>query len=142
MTEASAPPAGKSTKLRRAPISDDPDADRSNDDSIGIGSIAAGGRYDELVGMFANNAKGRVPCVGISFGVDRIFSITKARMTGEVRGNEVEVYVMAIGNKGFTGLLKERMEVCRILWDAGIKVPFISPLRLEQMLTDIGRIHV
>ncbi|CAZ79396.1 unnamed protein product [Tuber melanosporum] len=125
VTEASAPPAGKSAKLRRAPKSDDPDADRSSDDSIGIGSIAAGGRYDELVGMFANSAKGRVPCVGISFGVDRIFSITKARMTGEVRGNEVEVYVMAFGGKGFTGLLKERMEVCRILWDAGVKAEFM-----------------
>ncbi|KAG0123300.1 hypothetical protein HOY82DRAFT_582249 [Tuber indicum] len=125
VTEASAPPAGKSAKLRRAPKSDDPDADRSSDDSIGIGSIAAGGRYDELVGMFANSVKGRVPCVGISFGVDRIFSITKARMTGEVRGNEVEVYVMAFGGRGFTGLLKERMEVCRILWDAGVKAEFM-----------------
>ena len=138
MTEASAPPAGKSTKSRRAPRSDDPDADRSNDDSIGIGSIAAGGRYDELVGMFANSVKGRVPCVGISFGVDRIFSITKARMAGEVRGNEVEVYVMAFG----TGLLKERMGVCKILWDAGVKVLFTSPLQPERTLTDIGRIYV
>lgn len=142
MTEASAPPAGKSTKSQPAPVSDDPDADRSNDDSIGIGSIAAGGRYDELVGMFANSAKGRVPCVGISFGVDRIFSITKARMTGEVRGNEVEVYVMAFGGKGFTGLLKERMGVCRTLWDAGVKVLFTFPLQPERMLTDIGRIYV
>ncbi|PUU74699.1 hypothetical protein B9Z19DRAFT_1092163 [Tuber borchii] len=133
VTEASAPPAGKSTQSQQAPISDDPDADRSNDDSIGIGSIAAGGRYDELVGMFANNAKGRVPCVGISFGVDRIFSITKARMTGEVRGNEVEVYVMAFG----TGLLKERMEVCRILWDAGIKAEFMykNKPKLPQQFT-------
>ena len=135
VTEASAPPArsaddskkkGKKEK-QRAPgddTPDDPDADRSNDDSIGVGSIAAGGRYDELVGMFsANPAKGRIPCVGISFGVDRIFSITKARMTEPVRGNEVDVYVMAFGGKGFNGLVKERMDVCKTLWDAGIKVP-------------------
>lgn len=134
VTEASAPPArsaddskkkGKKEK-QRAPgdDADDPDADRSNDDSIGVGSIAAGGRYDELVGMFsANAAKGRIPCVGISFGVDRIFSITKARMTEPVRGNEVDVYVMAFGGKGFNGLVKERMDVCKTLWDAGIKVP-------------------
>lgn len=124
ITEASAPPGAKAGGKRgpKPPKSDDPDADRSNDDSIGVGSIAAGGRYDELVGMFSKSAKGKIPCVGISFGVDRIFSISKARMEEEVRGNEVDVYVMALGGKGFTGLMKERMEVCKTLWDAGIKV--------------------
>ena len=39
-----------------------------------------------------------------------------------VRSNEVDVYVMAFGGKGFTGLLRERMEVSRVLWNAGIKV--------------------
>ena len=115
--------AGKSKKL-------DADEDRSNDPSVGVGSIAAGGRYDELVGMFSG--KNQVPCVGISFGVDRIFSITKARIQREqnaLRSSEVDVYVMAFGGKGFTGLLKERMDVCRQLWEAGIKVsnrPFHS----------------
>lgn len=38
-----------------------------------VGSIAGGGRYDGLVGMF--DPKGRkVPCVGVSFGVERIFA--------------------------------------------------------------------
>ena len=130
ITEASLPPAKTGTKPRRTgpkpPKTDpnDPDADRSNDDTIGVGSIAAGGRYDELVGMFAGSKKGVVPCVGISFGVDRIFSITKSRQTQDVRGNEVDVYVMAFGGKGFNGLVKERMEVCRTLWDAGIKAEF------------------
>ena len=148
VTEASAPPArsaddskkkGKKEK-QRAPgddAPDDPDADRSNDDSIGVGSIAAGGRYDELVGMFsANPAKGRIPCVGISFGVDRIFSITKARMTEPVRGNEVDVYVMAFGGKGFNGLVKERMDVCKTLWDAGIKVPRPGVLVSVKLMAD------
>ncbi|KAI5790948.1 hypothetical protein FPQ18DRAFT_367627 [Pyronema domesticum] len=128
VTEASAPKAGKATKKPKT-TPEDPDADRSNDDTIGVGSIAAGGRYDELVGMFANSAKGRIPCVGISFGVDRIFSITKARMLEEVRGNEVDVYVMAFGGKGFTGLVKERMQVCQTLWDAGIKAEFFYKVK-------------
>jgi len=127
VTEGSAPPSNttpghKPAKKRK---SNDFDEDRSNDPSVGVGSVAAGGRYDELVGMFSG--KKQIPCVGISFGVDRIFSITKARMQKDmsagVRSNEVDVYVMAFGGKGFTGLLKERMEVSRILWDAGIKVP-------------------
>ncbi|KAA8910080.1 hypothetical protein FN846DRAFT_775528 [Sphaerosporella brunnea] len=129
VTEASAPPSGKLSKKGSKPKNDDPDADRSNDDSIGVGSIAAGGRYDELVGMFANSAKGKIPCVGISFGVDRIFSITKARMTEAVRGNEVDVYVMAFGGKGFTGLVKERMQVCKTLWDAGIKAEYFFKVK-------------
>lgn len=31
---------------------------------------------------------------------------------------------MAFGGKGFTGLLKERMQVAKTLWDAGIKAEF------------------
>ena len=103
----------------------DADEDRSSDPSVGVGSVAAGGRYDNLVGMFSG--KNQIPCVGISFGVDRIFSITKARIAADknaeqVRNSEVDVFVMAFGGKGFTGLLKERMSICAKLWEAGIKV--------------------
>ncbi|KAH0562542.1 Cytoplasmic and mitochondrial histidine tRNA synthetase [Trichoglossum hirsutum] len=131
ITEGSAPPSTSTEsstpapprKSKKKPL--DPDDDRSSDPSVGVGSVAAGGRYDELVGMFSGKAN--IPCVGISFGVDRIFSITKARMEAAdsaVRSNEVDVYVMAFGGKGFTGLLKERMEVARLLWDSGIKAEF------------------
>jgi histidyl-tRNA synthetase len=96
-----------------------------------VGSVAAGGRYDNLVSMFSG--KTPIPCVGISFGVDRIFSITKARSAAAkapaVRTSEVDVYVMAFGGKGFTGLLPERMEVARTLWDAGIKAEFSYKLK-------------
>jgi len=117
--------AKKETSQRKPPTSSNPaDEDRSSDPTLGVGSVAAGGRYDELVGMFSGRAQ--IPCVGISFGVDRIFSITKARMASSsrfenVRINEVDVFVMAFGGRGFTGLLEERMEVARTLWEAGIK---------------------
>ena len=127
VTEGSAPSPTSSKKVTRPPKTktNDNDDDRSNDPCVGVGSVAAGGRYDGLVGMFSG--KQQIPCVGISFGVDRIFSITRARMEADkdaaaVRNTEVDVYVMAFGGKGFTGLLKERMDVCRMLWDAGIKV--------------------
>lgn len=120
-----APEAQKAQKKGKKAAADDDD--RSNDPSVGVGSVAAGGRYDELVGMFSG--KSQIPCVGISFGVERIFSITKARMEAEktaagVRLNEIDVFVMAFGGKGFTGLLPERMEVARTLWEAGIKAEF------------------
>jgi histidyl-tRNA synthetase len=129
VTEGSAPkvtpgkegeaPAKPSKKKGKKGAEDD---DRSDDPTVGVGSVAAGGRYDNLVGMFSG--KNQIPCVGISFGVDRIFSITKARLAADksaaaVRNNEVDVYVMAFGKSGF---LKERMSVCAKLWEAGIKV--------------------
>lgn len=132
VTEGSAPSTTTGQKLQKAgkreKAATEFDEDRSNDPSVGVGSVAAGGRYDELVGMFSG--KSQIPCVGISFGVDRIFSITKARMEAAaggaagVRSTEVDVFVMAFGGKGFTGLLKERMHVARLLWDAGVKAEF------------------
>ncbi|KAF2182254.1 histidyl-tRNA synthetase [Zopfia rhizophila CBS 207.26] len=128
VTEGSTPSASKNEvakKSKKEKKNADPDEDRSNDPTLGVGSVAAGGRYDELVGMFSGKP---IPCVGISFGVDRIFSITKARLDSSqvIRPNEVDVFVMAFGGrKDFTGLLPERMEVARALWDAGIKAEFV-----------------
>lgn len=39
-----------------------------------VGSVAGGGRYDGLVAVFDPKRR-KVPCVGISIGVERIFSI-------------------------------------------------------------------
>jgi histidyl-tRNA synthetase len=36
-----------------------------------IGSLGSGGRYDELIGQFTGR---ELPCVGVSFGLDRIFT--------------------------------------------------------------------
>lgn len=137
ITEGSAPPTKSENPnnnsrpprpSKKEKIAYNFDEDRSNDPSVGVGSVAAGGRYDELVGMFSG--KSQLPCVGLSLGVDRIVSITKARMETDkaaaaaLRSSEVDVFVMAFGGKGFTGLLQERLEVCKILWDAGIKAEF------------------
>ncbi|KAJ5224532.1 Histidine-tRNA ligase/ATP phosphoribosyltransferase regulatory subunit [Penicillium citrinum] len=139
VTEGSAPAvqsdAPEAQKLQKSAKKDkkaSEDDDRSNDPTLGVGSVAAGGRYDNLVGMFL--PKAQIPCVGISFGVDRIFSITKARLEREqsaqsLRRSEVDVYVMAIGGKGFNGMLKERMEMCQKLWSAGIKAEFNYKLK-------------
>jgi histidyl-tRNA synthetase len=89
-----------------------------------VGSIAAGGRYDNLVGMYGRK---QIPCIGISFGVDRIFTILKARHEQEkqrVRGSDV--FVMALGG---TGLLPERMEIARMLWDGGISAEFLQKVK-------------
>jgi histidyl-tRNA synthetase len=146
ITEGSAPPTlstleggGETAKQvqrssKKEKKSDSPDEDRSDDPSIGVGSVAAGGRYDNLVDRFL--PKAQLPCVGISFGVDRIFSITKARMEQDKksesppsRATETDVYVMAFGGKGFDGMLPQRMAICKSLWDAGIKAEFSHKIK-------------
>ena len=86
----------------------------------GVGSVAGGGRYDNLVGMF--DSKGRnVPCVGVSIGVERLFSILEARAQaskGRTRTTETEVFVASAQKN----MVEERMKICKALWDANVKV--------------------
>lgn len=117
----------KKPKKKAAAAGEEEEIDES---TVGVGSIAAGGRYDELVGMFyeasgGKKGSGRIPCVGISVGVERVYSIMlakqKERQEREGRGKETQVYVVAVGGDG---LLKERMALVKQLWDAGIKAEF------------------
>lgn len=48
-----------------------------------VGSIAAGGRYDNLVGMFSGK---QIPAVGVSLGIERVFAIMEQQ---EKERNEV-----------------------------------------------------
>jgi len=95
------------------------------DKKIGVGSIAAGGRYDGLVGIFG----GSVPAVGFSVGVERIFSLIEnkiAKSKEAVRITETEVFVASFDKE----MIKERMKICKELWNAGIKaelLPRASP---------------
>ncbi|MFN3504322.1 MAG: ATP phosphoribosyltransferase regulatory subunit, partial [Allorhizobium sp.] len=82
-----------------------------------VGSIAAGGRYDNLVGMFSR-AGSQTPCVGISIGIERVFAIMeeRARRAGALKAQPVEVLVASIG----AGMMRERLHVCRQLRDGKI----------------------
>lgn len=132
VVEGSAPPGFKSAEATPAvPQPDSKQASAKKEDGevdesqVGVGSVAAGGRYDDLVGMFsgAKGDKGKIPCVGISFGVERIFSILQQRAAKEeqkLKMKEVDAYIMAMGD----GLLVERMTIADQLWEAGIKVSF------------------
>ncbi|KUI59290.1 Histidine--tRNA ligase, mitochondrial [Cytospora mali] len=90
-----------------------------------VGSIAAGGRYENLVGMYGDR---NIPCVGVSFGVERIYTILYARRPKSSKGGQsllaqdVDVYVVAAGGDG---LLLERMAVCGLLTKAGIRAAFL-----------------
>ncbi|KAI9170738.1 LOW QUALITY PROTEIN: Histidine--tRNA ligase [Paramyrothecium foliicola] len=87
--------------------------------SIHVGSVAAGGRYNNLEGMYGKRA---IPC-------------TPEQEEKERTCGEIDVYVMAAGGKGFDGLLQERMAVASQLWDAGIRAEFqakVKPKMLQQ----------
>ncbi|XP_030068423.1 histidine--tRNA ligase, cytoplasmic isoform X3 [Microcaecilia unicolor] len=101
---------------------------------LNVGSVAGGGRYDELVGMF--DAKDRkVPCVGLSIGIERIFAVMeqKAEISEEkIRTTDTQILVAA-AQKNF---LEERMKLISDLWSAGIKAEMLykkDPKLLSQL---------
>ncbi|XDT05775.1 Aminoacyl-transfer RNA synthetases class-II family profile [Nakaseomyces glabratus] len=125
VTEASAPPENATELKKKSKSTDDAS------EYVGVGSIAAGGRYDNLVNMFAE-ASGKksssIPCVGVSFGVERIFSLIKQRthLTNAIKPTATQVFVMAFGGgKDWTGLLPERMAITKKLWEAGIEAEYV-----------------
>uniref|UniRef100_A0A8B9C944 histidine--tRNA ligase n=1 Tax=Anser brachyrhynchus TaxID=132585 RepID=A0A8B9C944_9AVES len=104
------------------------------EDPVSVGSVAGGGRYDGLVGMF--DPKGRkVPCVGVSIGIERIFSILEQRVEAseeKIRTTETQVLVASAQKK----LLEERLKLISELWDAGIKAEILykkNPKLLNQL---------
>ncbi|KAJ1852540.1 Cytoplasmic and mitochondrial histidine tRNA synthetase, partial [Coemansia sp. RSA 2703] len=117
------PTEAQPTATKANEVKDGQDIDES---VVRVGSIAGGGRYDELVGMFLatkgkKSKKNEVPCVGISFGVERIFSIVMSRrQNAQLKANRTKVYVISIGDS----LIEERMRIATELWDAGLATEF------------------
>lgn len=136
VVEASAPPAFQANasapvdgvkKTKKVNADGEEEVDES---TVGVGSIAAGGRYDNLVGMFTAAAAGepasgkkekvaQLPCVGVSIGMDRIFALVWPKWIERgMRSRNTMAFVLAAGD----GLLKERVELVKGLREAGIEV--------------------
>jgi histidyl-tRNA synthetase len=122
LVPAQSPETKKKQTKKKANDDDEEEIDESQ---VGVGSIAAGGRYDNLVGMFLSAAAGEgkksssIPCVGVSMGLDRIFAILWPRWVARgMRSKGTMVYVAAAGD----GLLQERVQLAQILRVAGIQV--------------------
>jgi len=125
-SEGTDPPAPKPDSKKKPKKKADEEGEEEIDESqVGLGSIAAGGRYDNLVGMFLSAASGdgkktaSIPCVGISMGLDRIFAILWPRWIERgMRSKGTMVYVMSAGD----GLLQERVQLVQALREARINV--------------------
>ena len=110
------------------------DAKDEAGEEIRVGSVAGGGRYDGLVGMF--DPKGRsVPCVGVSIGIERLFSIMEANMAKkkeQINTVDTQVYVIS-AQKNMT---EQRMKVVTELWTGDVRAEHSykkSPKMLNQL---------
>jgi len=91
-----------------------------------VGSIAAGGRYDNLINMFGGDP---VPAVGMSIGIERIFSIVEDQYKNKstIRPISTKVLVAIAGSE--ERVLKERLRVCSDLWAASVACEFVPLLQ-------------
>lgn len=110
------------------------EANAPSDESSNVGSIAGGGRYDNLVGMF--DPKNRsIPCVGVSIGVERIFAVLEAKNAAEkikIRTKNVDVYVASVHK----GLYEKRLQIIGDLWNGGLRAEHsykLNPKLLVQL---------
>ncbi|KAG7580420.1 Anticodon-binding [Arabidopsis suecica] len=93
-----------------------------------VGSIGAGGRYDNLIGMFGTK---QVPAVGMSLGIERVFNIMEElneKQKQVIRPTETQVLVsIMVDNK-----LAEAAELVSQLWDAKINAEYLVSKRKEK----------
>ncbi len=77
-------------------------------------SIAAGGRYDDMISAFMNS-KQQVPAVGVSFGIEPIMEILKSQEKTLVK-NPAKIYLVPIRTE------KKSLAIATKLRAAGINV--------------------
>lgn len=82
-------------------------------DTDRVGSIAGGGRYDGLVGMFSGKD---IPAIGVSIGIERVFAIFEEKLQQKCRATSTQIMVAQIGKD----LTTERFKILKELWQAGI----------------------
>jgi len=81
------------------------------------GSIAAGGRFDNMIGKFAGR---EVPAIGISFGLDVIFDALSKKLGEEkIKKSNVKVYVVPIGIE-----IKQTLKIVNDLRQGNINTDF------------------
>ncbi|KAK4324245.1 hypothetical protein Pmani_005085 [Petrolisthes manimaculis] len=81
-----------------------------------VGSVAGGGRYDGLVGMFDPKKF----CLGLSFGIERLFTIQEQKqgaLSEKLRATQTEVFVAAACKR----MVHERLKIISLAHEAGIK---------------------
>ena len=78
-----------------------------------IGSIAGGGRYDEMIGKFAG--RGEIPAVGIALGVERILELMKDK-ADKITVTHIFIAPVNESNR------KDAIRIAKVLREKGINV--------------------
>lgn len=95
---------------------------------LGIGSVAAGGRYDHLIGKFSKQG---IPSAGGSLGIERIFNILEMKSKEDQQAAVVDVAIAVAGKVAKSHVLK----VASWLWDADIRTEiFYENMKMAEYL--------
>eukprot|EP01054_Gregarina_sp_Poly1_P000461 Gregarina_sp_Poly_1__460@NODE_110_length_13975_cov_113_221887_g97_i0_p1_GENE_NODE_110_length_13975_cov_113_221887_g97_i0NODE_110_length_13975_cov_113_221887_g97_i0_p1_ORF_typecomplete_len912_score140_30tRNAsynt_His/PF13393_6/3_6e99HGTP_anticodon/PF03129_20/1_2e04HGTP_anticodon/PF03129_20/1_8e11HGTP_anticodon2/PF12745_7/6_3e08tRNAsynt_2/PF00152_20/0_2tRNAsynt_2/PF00152_20/31_NODE_110_length_13975_cov_113_221887_g97_i01119313928 len=120
------------------------------DGEVPVGTIAAGGRYDGLIGLFSAKP---IPAAGVSVGIERVlrlldsrFDVDKYKIASKhdraqfAYTNKSDVFIINAGE----GLLKEKLEIATKLRQAGIRVEFglQGKLKLAKQIPHILETHI
>ncbi|XP_059645400.1 histidine--tRNA ligase, cytoplasmic [Cornus florida] len=92
-----------------------------------VGSIAAGGRYDNLIGMFGTK---QVPAIGVSLGIERVFTIMEQLHKDQnqaTRATETQVLVSILGDD-----LALASEMVNELWTVRVKAEYMANKRVTK----------
>ena len=90
-------------------------------DGCQVGSIGGGGRYDGLAGMFSTKD---IPCVGVSVGIERVFTLVEKNMESQKAKSNVDVLVASTSNND-TALLR-KMQVTKMCWASHLSTEFTT----------------
>ena len=100
-----------------------------------VGSVAGGGRYDKLVGMFSNK---QIPCVGISLGVERLLTVVLRLREQELSRSETLVLVAGMDDSKLDSL-PVRMKLCAEFWAGGIRAEFQQGKKKQKLVDHFSR---
>lgn len=104
--------------------------------SVISSTIAAGGRYDELIGHLTK--KKSVPSIGLSIGIERIYDLLRMTSGPSLCSEHTinpQVFVASVGK----GLIKERLRMCWELRCNGLRAEMMhnSNPKMRQQLNKV-----
>ncbi|MCX8170065.1 MAG: His/Gly/Thr/Pro-type tRNA ligase C-terminal domain-containing protein, partial [Candidatus Methanomethyliaceae archaeon] len=91
-----------------------------------IGSIAGGGRYDNLIEKFGGSA---TYATGISLGIERLYEILSEKIATKINKSNTKVFIANVNEE----LLEESIKICRKLIESGI------PAEIDLMKRKLSR---
>ncbi|GLT95527.1 hypothetical protein SLE2022_132050 [Rubroshorea leprosula] len=105
---------------------------------VQVGSIGAGGRYDNLIGIFGNK---QIPAVGMSLGIERVLTIMEEKVQKDKNQtfqlSETQVLVGVLENQ-----LGIAAELVSELWDANIKAEFKIHKKVMKLIDHASSLNI